>query len=59
MAKTLEQIQQEFNAITLTTKEAYDKLQNLGSSKKFIRENKALYDAAQKAYKDAKGKSIE
>jgi hypothetical protein len=56
MAKTLEQIQQEFNAITLTTKEAYDKLQNLGSSKKFIRENKALYDAAQKAYKDAQEK---
>jgi hypothetical protein len=59
MAKTLEQIQQEFNAITLTTKEAYDKLQNLGSSKKFIRENKAVYDAAQKAYKDAQEKKNE
>jgi hypothetical protein len=53
MAKTLEQIQQEFNAITLTTQEAYDRLQNLGSSKEFIRDNKATYDAAQKAYKDA------
>lgn len=56
MAKTLEQIQQEFNAITLTTQEAYDRLQNLGSSKEFIRDNKAAYDAAQKAYKDAQVK---
>lgn len=56
MAKTLEQIQQEFNAITLTTQEAYDRLQNLSSSKEFIRDNKATYDAAQKAYKDAQTK---
>jgi hypothetical protein len=53
MAKTLEQIQQEFNAITLTTQEAYDKLQNLGSSKEFIKNNPAAYKAAEKAYKDA------
>lgn len=56
MAKTLEQIQQEFNAITLTTKEAYNKLQNLSSSQEFINKNKAAYAAAQKAYKDAQEK---
>ncbi len=56
MAKTLEQIQQEFNAITLTTKEAYDKLQNLKSSKDFIKKNKAAYDAAELAYKNAQEK---
>jgi hypothetical protein len=56
MAKTLEQIQQEFNAITLTTKEAYDRLQNLSSSKEFIKNNKDVYDAAEKAYKDAQEK---
>lgn len=56
MAKTLEQIQQEFNAITLATKKAYDKLQNLSSSEEFIRNNKAAYAAAQKAYKDAQEK---
>lgn len=56
MAKTLEQIQQEFNAITLTTKEAYNKLKNLESSKEFIKKNKAAYEAAQKAYKDAQEK---
>jgi hypothetical protein len=56
MAKTLEQIQQEFNAITLTTQEAYDKLQNLGSSKEFIKNNPAAYKAAEKAYKDAQEK---
>lgn len=56
MAKTLEQIQQEFNAITLTTKEAYEKLQNLKSSKEFIKKNKAAYDAAELAYKNAQEK---
>jgi hypothetical protein len=56
MAKTLEQIQQEFNAITLATQKAYDKLQNLSSSEEFIRNNKAAYAAAQKAYKDAQEK---
>ena len=56
MAKTLEQIQQEFNAITLTTQKAYDKLQNLSSSQEFISKNKAAYAAAQKAYKDAQEK---
>lgn len=53
MAKTLEQIQQEFNAITLETQKAYDKLKNIESSKEFIKKNKAAYEAAQKAYKDA------
>jgi hypothetical protein len=56
MAKTLEQIQQEFNAITLTTQKAYDKLQNLSSSQEFISKNKVAYAAAQKAYKDAQEK---
>lgn len=56
MAKTLEQLQQEFNAITLETQKAYDRLQNLGSSKEFIKNNKAAYEAAQKAYKDAQDK---
>ena len=46
MAKTLEQIQQEFNAITLETQKAYDKLKNIESSKEFIKKNKAAYEAA-------------
>ena len=45
MARTLEQIQQEFDAATLETRNAYDKLKNMRSSKTFIEKNRATYPA--------------
>lgn len=49
MAKTLEQIQQEFNAISLDTRNAYDKLQKV---KTYDKESDT-YKQAEKAYKKA------
>jgi len=52
MAKTLEQIQQEFNAITLATRNAYDKLEKI----KTYDRTSSTYKQAEKAYKDAQEK---
>ena len=52
MAKTLEQIQQEFNAISLVTRNAYDKLQKVKSYDK----ESDTYKQAEKAYKKAQEK---
>ena len=52
MAKTLEQIQQEFNAISLDTRNAFDKLQKVKSFDKTT----DTYKQAEKAYKDAQTK---
>jgi hypothetical protein len=56
MARTLEQIQQEFNAATLATQKAYDKVKNMRSSTDFVKNNKAEYEAAQAKYKAAQEK---
>ena len=52
MAKTLEQIQQEFNAITLATRQAYDKLEKI----KTYDQTSSTYKQVEKAYKDAQEK---
>lgn len=52
MAKTLEQIQQEFNAITLDTRNTYDKLQKI----KTYDQTSSTYKQAEKAYRDAQEK---
>jgi hypothetical protein len=52
MAKTLEQIQQEFNAITLATRNAYDKLEKI----KTYDQTSSTYKQAEKAYRDAQEK---
>ena len=52
MAKTLEQIQQEFNAISLDTRNAYDKLQKVKSYDK----ESDTYKQAEDAYKKAQEK---
>ena len=52
MAKTLEQIQQEFNAISLETRNAFDKLQKVKSFDKTT----DTYKKAEKAYSDAQNK---
>jgi hypothetical protein len=49
MAKTLEQIQQEFNAISLDTRNAFDKLQKV----KTFDKTTDTYKQAEKAYNDA------
>jgi hypothetical protein len=49
MAKTLEQIQQEFNAISLETRNAYDKLQKVKSFDKTTDTYKQAEDAYEKA----------
>jgi hypothetical protein len=56
MARTLEQIQQEFNAATLATQKAYDKVKNMRSSTDFVKNNRAEYEAAQAKYKAAQEK---
>lgn len=52
MAKTLEQIQQEFNAISLDTRNAYDKLQKVKSYDK----ESDTYKQAENVYKEAQEK---
>jgi hypothetical protein len=52
MAKTLEQIQQEFNAISLETRNAYDRLQKVKSFDKTT----DTYKQAEDAYKKAQEK---
>jgi hypothetical protein len=56
MARTLEQIQQEFNAASLQARNAYDKLQKMRSSSTFVEDNKAKFEAAQAKYKAAQEK---
>jgi hypothetical protein len=56
MARTVEQIQQEFDAATLETRNTYDKLKNMRSSKTFIEKNRAKYEAAQEKYQAAQEK---